>query len=159
MPGPDDPPSGPKFIIPANAKAHTETMQYTYRGLKAGGVAPKLYGVGGHMHYVGVDEKITVQRADNTEACLMQIPHWDFDWQRRYDYDASIENLPELATGDKLIIRCTYDNTMDNLAVAASLNQQGLTAPHDVVLGETTLDEMCLANVTALYPAGVAAAN
>ncbi|HEX7452635.1 MAG TPA: hypothetical protein VF294_10135 [Polyangiaceae bacterium] len=159
LPGPDDPASGPKFIIPANAKAHTETMQYTYRGLKAGGVPPKLYGVGGHMHYVGVDEKITVQRADNTEACLMQIPHWDFDWQRRYDYDASIENLPELATGDKLIIRCTYNNTMDNLAVAASLNQQGLTAPHDVVLGETTLDEMCLANVTALYPAAAATAN
>jgi len=82
LPGPDDPPSGPKFIIPANAKAHTETMQYTYRPLKAGGVAPKLYGVGGHMHYVGVDEKITVQHADKTEACLMQIPHWDFDWQR-----------------------------------------------------------------------------
>jgi hypothetical protein len=156
LPGPDDPASGPKFIIPANAKAHTETMQYTYRGLKAGGVAPRLYGVGGHMHYVGVDEKITVQHADKTEACLMQIPHWDFDWQRRYDYDAPIENLPVLATGDKLNIRCTYNNTMDNLAVAASLNQQGLTAPHDVVLGETTLDEMCLANITALYPAGTA---
>jgi len=79
-------------------------MQYTYRPLKAGGVAPKLYGVGGHMHYVGVDEKITVQHTDDSETCLMQIPHWDFDWQRRYDYDAAIENLPVPAAGDKLII-------------------------------------------------------
>ena len=153
LPGPDDPKSGVQFLIPANSKAHTETMQYTYRGLKAGGVAPRIYGVGGHMHYVGVDEKITTERADGTSACLMQIPHWDFDWQRRYDYDAAIEGLPILNTGDKLTIRCTYDNTMDNLKVAESLSEQGLTAPHDVALGETTLDEMCLANITVLYPA------
>ncbi|MEP7053223.1 MAG: hypothetical protein ABJB12_22865 [Pseudomonadota bacterium] len=153
LPGPNDPKSGVQFLIPANAKAHTETMQYTYRGLKAGGVAPRVYGIGGHMHYVGVDEKITTERADGTSACLMQIPHWDFDWQRRYDYDAPIDGLPMLNTGDKLNIRCTYDNTMDNLKVAASLMEQGLSAPHDVMLGETTLDEMCLANVTVLYPA------
>jgi hypothetical protein len=34
------------------------------------------------------------------------------------------------------------------------LTEQGKTMTSDVVLGETTLDEMCLANVTALYPAG-----
>jgi hypothetical protein len=153
LPGPDDPKSGVQFLIPANAKAHTETMQYTYRGLKAGGVAPRVYGIGGHMHYVGVDEKITTERADGTSDCLMQIPHWDFDWQRRYDYDAPISGLPLLSTGDKLTIRCTYDNTLQNPKVAASLSEQGLSAPHDVALGETTLDEMCLANVTVLYPA------
>jgi len=153
LPGPDDPASGPAFVIPANAKAHTETMQFTFRNLRTGGVAPRLYAVGGHMHYVGVDEKVTLTPAGGTPECLMQIPHWDFDWQRRYDYDAPIAQLPVLRTGDKLDVRCTYDNTLDNEKVAASLLEQGLQAPHDVKLGETTLDEMCLVSLTALYPA------
>ena len=153
LPGPDDPASGPAFVIPANVKAHTETMQFTFRNLKTGGVAPRLYAVGGHMHYVGVDEKVTLTPAGGTPECLMQIPHWDFDWQRRYDYDAPIAQLPVLRTGDKLNVRCTYDNTLDNEKVAASLLEQGLQAPHDVKLGETTLDEMCLVSLTALYPA------
>ena len=149
--GPDDPAAGPAFLIPANVSDHTETMQWTF---KAAGTAamPRLYGIGGHMHYVGVDEKVTLSHADGSEACLMQIPHWDFDWQRRYDYDAPISGLLQLKTGDKLGIRCTYDNTLNNLHVAESLTEQGLAAPHQVVLGETTLDEMCLASITAIYP-------
>ena len=105
------------------------------------------------MHYVGVDEKISLAKADGSSECLMQIPHWDFDWQRRYDYDAAIENLPRLGPGDHLGIRCTYDNTLENPRVAESLMAQGLSAPHAVALGETTLDEMCLANITTLLPA------
>ena len=153
LPGPGDPASGPAFMIPANVSGHTETMQWTFRSVKAGASAPRLYGIGGHMHYVGVDEKVTLTRADGSSSCLMQIPHWDFDWQRRYDYDAPIEQLPQLNPGDKLGIRCTYDNTMANDKVAESLIEQGIAAPREVDLGETTLDEMCLANLTALYPA------
>ncbi len=153
LPGPDDPASGPAFVIPANVSAHTENMQFTFRNLKAGGAAPRLYGIGGHMHYVGVDEKVTITHADASSECLMQIPHWDFDWQRRYDYDLPIEQLPQVKAGDVLNVRCTYDNTMANDKVAASLLEQGISAPRTVVLGETTLDEMCLANLTAIYPA------
>jgi hypothetical protein len=153
LPGPDDPASGPAFIIPANASGHTETMQWTFRNVKAGAGAPRLYGIGGHMHYVGVDEKVTLTRAVGTSSCLMQIPNWDFSWQRRYDYAAPIEQLPVLQAGDKLGIRCTYDNTMANPKVAESLLEQGIAAPRPVVLGETTLDEMCLVSLTALYPA------
>jgi hypothetical protein len=155
LPGPDDPASGPKFLIPAGASAHTETMRWTYRALRSGGLAPLLYGIGGHMHYVGSDEKIVAQHGDGSSTCLLQIPHWDFDWQRRYDYDAPLEQLPVLSPGDRLEIRCTYDNTLNNAQLAGSLLAQGKTATSDVALGETSLDEMCLANVTALYPAGL----
>jgi hypothetical protein len=154
-PGPDDPASGAEFLIPANAAAHTETMLWTFRGAKQA-VAPRLYGVGGHMHYVGVDEKITLQRGDGSNTCLLQIPHWDFDWQRRYDYDAALEQLPTIAPGDRLNIRCTYDNSLSNPKLTEALAEQGVTAPHDVELGESTLDEMCLASLTAIYPAGTA---
>lgn len=154
LPGPDDPAAGPKFLIPANASAHTETMQFTLKDdAFPAAYAPRLYGVGGHMHYVGVDEKVTLVRADGSSACLMQIPHWDFDWQRRYDYDAPIDQLPKLNLGDKFNIRCTYDNTMANQKVAASLLEQGIAAPRPVTLGESTLDEMCLVSITALFPA------
>ena len=153
LPGPDDPAKGPAFQIPPNVSNHTETMQWTFKAASTL-VTPRLYGIGGHMHYVGVDEKITLERADGTNACLMQIPHWDFDWQRRYDYDAPIDGLLQIKTGDKLGIRCTYDNTMKNPKVAESLIEQGLKAPSEVDLGETTLDEMCLASMTVIYPSG-----
>ncbi len=107
------------------------------------------------MHYVGVDEKVTLTHSDGSSTCLMQIPHWDFDWQRRYDYDAPIDQLLKIGSGDRLDIRCTYDNTMANQKVAASLLEQGITAPRPVSLGESTLDEMCIVSVTALIPAGL----
>jgi hypothetical protein len=154
LPGPDDPASGPAFVIPANASAHTETMQYTIKPADVpAAFAPRLYGVGGHMHYVGVDEKVTLKRSDGSSTCLMQIPRWDFDWQRRYDYDAPIDRLPAVNAGDKFDIRCTYDNTMSNPKVASSLLERGIAAPRPVSLGESTLDEMCLVSITALYPA------
>jgi len=154
LPGPDDPASGPAFVIPANVSGHTETMQYTVKSSDVPALfAPRLYGVGGHMHYVGVDEKVTLVHSDGTNECLIQLPHWDFDWQRRYDYDAPIEQMLRIRAGDKLDIRCTYDNTMSNEKVASSLLERGIAAPRPVSLGESTLDEMCLVSVTALVPA------
>ena len=84
------------------------------------------------------------------DQCLLAIPHWDFDWQRVYRYDAPIEQLPTVAPGDVMTIRCTYDNTVDNPKLADSLQEQGLTQPQTVQLGETTLDEMCLAPTVLL---------
>ena len=85
--------------------------------------------------------------------CLVQTPAWNFDWQRIYNYDVPIEQLPILRGGDALNMRCTYDNTMDNPAVKEALEFAGLSAPVAVKLGETTLDEMCLAIVQVVYKA------
>lgn len=147
LPGPDD--NGPPvFKIPANASGHTETMRFTFPA----GLPPLyVYGMGAHMHLVGVDEKVTVDHAAGGSDCMIQTPQWNFNWQRFYAYDSPIENLPVISSGDKMTIRCTYDNTMQNPGVVTALQEQGLTAPRDVVLGETTLDEMCLAPITLLY--------
>ena len=72
LPGPDDPATGASFVIPAGANGHTETMQYTFSGLRLGGVTPYLYGVGGHMHLAGVDEKVSLTKADGSNECLLQ---------------------------------------------------------------------------------------
>ncbi len=143
LPGPDDPASGPEFRVPANKKGHTESMQWTVpTTLPKGGV--RLYGIMAHMHLVGVDMKIELEPAGGgAPSCLMQEPHWDFGWQRFYAYDAPIEQLPPIAPGDKLHLRCTYDNTMGNAHLAAELAAQHKEVT-DVRLGEQTTDEMCV---------------
>jgi hypothetical protein len=85
------------------------------------------------------------------EECLVQTPAWNFAWQRFYAYDAPIEGLPFVKAGDVFDFKCTYDNSMDNPFVRDALSQQGLSEPRDVVLGEETLDEMCLMALTLLY--------
>jgi hypothetical protein len=110
-----------------------------------------LYGIAGHMHLVGTDEKITLDHAAGNSECLLQIPRWDFNWQRLYSYDAPIAELPIVGPNDKLTMRCTYDNTMTNPGLLQALSDQSLSAPRDVTLGETTLDEMCLGGFTFLF--------
>lgn len=162
LPGPDDPPSGPAFDIPAGVKGHTETMQFTIpssqgsaaadAGADASASAPKplkILAIAGHQHYVGTAVDITINRQNPSAAnpaseCLLSIPAWNFDWQRLYSYDTSIDQLPTALPGDVVQIKCTYDNTLDNPKLSASLLDRRLSAPVDVKLGETTLDEMCL---------------
>lgn len=86
------------------------------------------------------------------EECLVQTPKWNFEWQRWYVYDEpELTKLPFLAPGDTIEAKCVYDNSMDNPFVRRALSEQGLTEPHDVVLGDETLDEMCLVVMELIY--------
>jgi hypothetical protein len=152
LPGPDDPDTGPAFIIPPGVSGHTETMQFTlptnYKNQPLPSAIP-IFAIAGHEHYVGSGVQVSVHHLQPpvgtpADQCLLTIPHWDFDWQRAYLYDAPIDKLPAVGPGDIVTIRCTYDNTLDNPKLAASLAEQGLSEPQTVKLGETTLDEMCL---------------
>jgi hypothetical protein len=150
--GPNDENGFPEFRIPPGVSDHTETMLVT---LPADVPELRLWGVGSHMHYVGVDMLIGVQRetspGPDTE-CLLHTPHYSFEWQRLYTYDNTLDDAIRLAGGDKLYMRCTYDNTLDNAGVAEALGQQGLDEPIEVVLGEETLDEMCLGVYGIAFP-------
>jgi hypothetical protein len=142
-PGPNDPNGVPVFEIPPNVAGHTETLTYQLPDI----LPPiPLFTMGTHMHYIGVDMKISVTR-DGEEQCWIQTPRWDFNWQRLYDVDAPLEDMPHVQGGDIVTLRCTYDNTLDNPDVAAALGEVGLDEPQDVQLGEGTLDEMCLAGI------------
>ncbi|HLT36349.1 MAG TPA: hypothetical protein VK034_08685, partial [Enhygromyxa sp.] len=140
LPGPDDPDGEPTFMIPAGASGHTETMQIT---LAEGLPALELFMLGPHMHHVGTDFRVTVER-DGEARCLIQDPHWDPDWQSLYTIDASLGSYPTLAGGDVLTIRCSYDNTLDNPAVVEALADVGLDAPINSYFGSAGLDEMCM---------------
>ncbi|HEX7664052.1 MAG TPA: hypothetical protein VF407_06075, partial [Polyangiaceae bacterium] len=159
QPGPDDPASGPAFVIPANAKDHTEEIKYTLPkelGQVPGGAY--LYSIAAHEHYVATKERFTLTHAapvsgEQPDECLLNVPQWNFNWQRFYAYqgDGTLEHLPRLGAGDTLDIKCTYDNTMDNALLAESLHERQMNAPVDVKLGETTLDEMCLGGFSIVY--------
>lgn len=139
LPGPNDPLEGPLFEIPPDVADHTELIQ-----LDIGeGVPPiAVFTIGTHMHYVGVDMKIWIER-EGEEICLVQTPKWDFGWQRLYDIAGPVDEMPYIQGGDKVFLRCTYNNTLDNPALAGVLAEAGLDAPVTVGVGEESLDEMC----------------
>lgn len=151
QPGPNDR-GEPEFRVPAGVSNHIEEMLYRQD-------VPfrfPIFSIGTHMHYVGRDMKVDlIQPAVQDEQCLIQTPQWDFNWQRIYNYDAPILDMPEIGPGDQLRFRCSYDNTIDNPFVREALAEKGLDAPQDVLLGEETLDEMCIALVGILMPKGV----
>ncbi|MEM6927725.1 MAG: hypothetical protein AAF602_12400 [Myxococcota bacterium] len=140
QPGPADRTSEPEFFIPAGARAHTETFHLE---LEPGSPTFRIFSIGGHLHWVGTGIDVRLERSEGDD-CLIDIPEWDFDWQLLYRYDAPLGDLPTISPGDRLVVRCTYDNSLDNPEVAALLGEQGLTEPIDVTLGEQTTDEMCL---------------
>lgn len=150
--GPNDTLYGPRFLVPANVAAHTEEMILTVPETGDDG-APlpeiRVLGAAAHMHLVGTDLRIEVEKAPpwfgGGPECLLHEPHWSFDWQRTYLYDAPLDSLPELRPNDRVHVRCTYDNTLGNPYVQRALGDLGLSSPVDVGLGEGTLDEMCLA--------------
>jgi hypothetical protein len=142
LPGMNDRNTSAEFRIPANVSSHVETMAITMPARADAATNPIwIYGVMAHEHLAGVDEKIELERAGETQ-CLLQ-DKWDFHWQRMYTYAAPVEKLPTLEPGDRLKLRCTYDNTMKNRRLAAEYAARKLQ-PMDLFLGEQTLDEMCL---------------
>jgi hypothetical protein len=143
LPGPNDPTTGVEFKIPANARDHVESMQVTFPAADPTKPATPMwiYGVMAHQHLAGVDVKVDLDRAGDSQ-CLLQ-DKWDFHWQRMYTYAAPVEKLPTLQASDKIKLRCTYDNSMSNRRLATEYRARGLV-PMDIKLGEETIDEMCL---------------
>jgi mono/diheme cytochrome c family protein len=77
-----------------------------------------------HMHRQGVSGKLWKTDANGNETCLLEIPGWDFDWQRSYLLEEPITASP----GDTLTVECTFDNPTDE----------------EINWGDSTSDEMCL---------------
>ena len=140
----------PEFRIPADVADHTESMSF-----EIGSGDYPIFAVGTHMHYVGTDMVINLEHGGDGELpttdCLLETPAWDFNWQRWYNYDTDIDDLPTIHAGDTLWMQCTYDNTLDNPGVVQALEDIGETEPQDVYLGEETTDEMCLGVFGIIY--------
>jgi len=106
----------PLFTIPANAKGYAVNSTCTVNA------SWKLLGVAPHMHQHATRFASNIEAAGGN-ACLMNIPHWDFGWQGGY----FLQQPVELAVGDKITTTCTYDNDTAS----------------QIKFGEATTDEMC----------------
>ena len=106
----------PLFTIPANTTGYAVNSTCTVNGNW------KLLGVAPHMHQHATKFNSNIQAASGN-ACLMNIPHWDFGWQGGYFLQAPVT----LKAGDKITTTCTYDNTTGA----------------QIKFGEATTDEMC----------------
>jgi hypothetical protein len=144
-PGVGDSLHGP-LLIPAGEEAHVEEYEYVVPNNIPALADVRVWTVLNHMHKVGVDMRVWVE-SDSGETCLLHTPKWDFNWQRSYQYDAPITSSFRVRAGDRVRLRCVYNNTMSNPGVVEMLAEAGLDAPVDVGLGEGTLDEMCLTGV------------
>ena len=108
-----------------------------------------LYSANPHMHLIGTHISGKIERPaargnDPQNECLAN-GNWNFDWQRTYIYDAPLDQLPSVQTGDVIDVQCHWNNTLDNPFVQRALADQGLNAPVDISLGEGgSTDEMCL---------------
>jgi hypothetical protein len=146
LPDPDDR-GTPEFRIPANRADHNEHMRITVPPLGEL-TSVQVFSMNPHMHMIGTHISAKIERpaargTDPKNECLAN-GKWNFDWQRTYIYDTSLDKLPTLATGDVIELKCKFDNTMANPFVQRALKDAGLIAPIDVTLGEQSLDEMCL---------------
>jgi len=151
LPDPSDH-SDRDFLIPANEPAHVETNEMWFTSLLFS-ADMTVFAVTPHMHYLGTDMLVTVKHQGNEpDECLIHTPNYRFDFQRDYVYDGPRNQLPVIHPGERVDVRCTYDNTTDNPFMPAHLAASGATEPQDVWWGETTGDEMCMAIVGLIVP-------
>jgi hypothetical protein len=92
--------------IPPDAARHAETAYLKF---------PKdalLYSVFPHAHYRGIYTNIVLKTPDGKETELMATPHYDFNWQREYEFEKPVK----IPAGSKLVAHYIYDNSAGNKA-------------------------------------------
>jgi hypothetical protein len=93
-----------------------------------------------HMHRLGTRIEVAYHPEGGPEGSpepVVEIPEYDFDWQRTYELTQPILLQPE----DELSVDCWFDNTEQR---RASVGAEPVE-PVEVGWGEGTDDEMCVA--------------
>ena len=103
-----------------------------------------LHSVGMHMHKLGKSGSLEVVRAGGDTECLLQIPRWDFNWQKEFRLQTPLR----LERGDKVRLTCMFDNSAAHQPFVGGTQAE----PTDVEWGEGTQDEMCLSIVYITSP-------
>lgn len=122
--------------IPANDDDVMHSWEFDPTGFLTSGQAFDIHSVGFHMHQLGKSGRLSLQRADGSEECLIAIDDWDFNWQGGYFLREKVRVNP----GDKIAIECHWDNSLENQPMVNGSPQ----LPRDINWGEGTGDEMCL---------------
>lgn len=86
-----------------------------------------------HMHFLGKSYKVWAIEPSGDTIPLIDIPHWDFHWQRYYEFP----QILKLPAGTVLESEGWYDNTVNN-------HDNPSDPPVTVYRGSQTEDEMFL---------------
>ncbi len=122
----------PSIEIAANTARHHETAYVQFPA------DVQLYATQIHAHYRGYASKLTAIYPDGKEEILLNMPHYDFNWQREYVF----KELIDLPAGTMLVADYWYDNSVNNKALFGE-NTKALTAPEAVVFwGDQSYQEM-----------------
>jgi peroxiredoxin len=98
--------ANPRLKIPANTKSHTEQAENVFKQ------DVLVYSVHPHSHFRGKAAKFVARLPDGTEEVLLNVPHYDFNWQSTYDL-AEPKRLP---AGTRIVYTTEYDNSAQNKA-------------------------------------------
>jgi hypothetical protein len=88
-----------------------------------------------HQHTLGQSISLA-KRASGDSHTLIEIPDWDFHWQREFFF----EQAPVVLPGEELYLECHWDNS----ATGQSEAHGEPAEPQDVAWGEGTGQEMCV---------------
>lgn len=124
----------PRLNIPAGASNHVETAT---RRLP---IDMNAMAWMAHMHVRGKSFKFEAVLPDGKTETLLDIPHYDFNWQLRYDH-AMPRFFPR---GTTIKITATYDNSAANPA--------NPDPAKNVRWGQQTFDEMMIGYVEHYTP-------
>ena len=119
--------------IPPNNSSHTESVTRKVKNFSGYNGSLMLYAIGPHLHKLGVSSSARLIREDGSESCIIDVPYYDFNWQRVYTYQNPILMEPN----DRFEIKCEFDSSGKNTAT---------------YWGDGTNDEMCLMTVFATLP-------
>jgi len=114
-----------QFIkIPAGDGAHKEVAYFNF---------PKdavLHTTVVHAHYRGTYSKLEIRYPDGKQETILNVPFYDFNWQRMYEYAEPIK----IPAGSKVIATYVYDNSKRNPANPDPTKQ--------IVWGDQSFEEM-----------------
>lgn len=115
---------GDLFVIPANTVRTFHGKYKVEEDISLLSIAP-------HMHLLGTNWEVWLEKPDGENINLIKIPEWDFNWQGSYFFDRYIV----APVGSTIHAIASYDNTVNNPSNPSN-------PPVLVSWGEGTTDEM-----------------
>jgi hypothetical protein len=94
----------PDLCIPPHAAHHEVSQTWEIRDDLI------VYALFPHMHLRGKSFRYEVEYPDGTVETLLSVPHYDFNWQHRYEL-AEPKRLPK---GSRMRCTAVYDNSSAN---------------------------------------------
>jgi hypothetical protein len=116
--------------LPPNTDKHKEVAYLTFPK------EARLYSVFLHTHYRGQAGKLDMILPDGTKQELINLPRYDFNWQRTYDFVEPVT----VPAGAKLVATYLYDNSVRNASNPAP--------DEKVIWGDQSWEEM---HYTSIY--------